>query len=42
MARYGGHRLTCLNKLMRAREWNVVILVCLAQRVALFGGVDSF
>ena len=37
MGTYGPHRLMFLNKLMGAREWNV--MVCLAQGVALFGGV---
>jgi hypothetical protein len=39
MARYGPHRLVCLNKPMRAREWNVMVCICLAQGVALLGGV---
>ena len=25
MAKYGPHRLMCLNKTMGAREWNVVV-----------------
>ena len=28
VARYGPHRLICLNKPMGAREWNVVVLIC--------------
>ena len=32
-------RLVCLNKSMGAREWNVVVGICLAQGVALLGGV---
>ena len=39
MARYSFHRLTCLNKPMGAREWNVMVCICLAQGVALLGGV---
>jgi hypothetical protein len=39
MARYGPHRLMCLNKPMGGREWNVVVGICLAQGVALLGGV---
>jgi hypothetical protein len=39
MGRYGPHRLMCLNKLMGAREWNVMACICSAQRVALLGGV---
>ena len=39
MARYGPHRLMCLNKPMGAREWNVMVCICSAQRVALLGGV---
>ena len=38
MARYGPHRLMCLNKPMGAREWNVMVCICLAQGVALLGG----
>ena len=33
------HRLMCLNKSMGAREWNVMVCICLAQGVALLGGV---
>jgi hypothetical protein len=33
------HGLMCLNKPMGAREWNVMVWICLAQRVALFGGL---
>jgi hypothetical protein len=39
MARYGPHRLMYLNKPMGAREWNVMVCICLAQEVSLFGGV---
>jgi hypothetical protein len=39
MARYSFHRLTCLNKPMGAREWNVMVCICLAQGVALLGSV---
>jgi hypothetical protein len=39
MFRYGAHRLMCLNKPMGAREWNIMVSICLAQGVALFGGV---
>jgi hypothetical protein len=39
MARYGTHRLMCLNKSMGAREWNVVAWICMVQGVALLGGV---
>jgi hypothetical protein len=38
MARYGPHRL-CLNKLMGAREWNVMAYICMAHGVALLGDV---
>ena len=31
VARYGPHRLICLNKPMGAREWNVMVCICLAQ-----------
>ena len=40
MFRYGPHRLMCLNKPMGSREWNVMVCICLAQGVALLGGVD--
>ena len=39
MFKYGPHRLMCLNKSMGAREWNVMVCICLAQGVALLGGV---
>jgi hypothetical protein len=39
MAWYGSNRLMCLNKPIGAREWNVMVCICLAQGVALFGGV---
>ena len=39
MFKYGPHRLMCLNKPMGAREWNVMVCICLAQGVALLGGV---
>ena len=37
--RYGPHRLICLNKSIGAREWNVMVCICLAQGVALLVGV---
>jgi hypothetical protein len=37
--RYGPHRLMCLIKPMGAREWNVMVCICLAKGVALLGGV---
>ena len=39
MARYGPHRPMCLNEPMGAREWNVLVCICLVQGVALLGGV---
>jgi hypothetical protein len=39
MFRYSSHRLICLNKSMGAREWNVVVCICSAKGVELFGGV---
>jgi hypothetical protein len=39
MFRYGPHRLICLNKPMVVREWNVMVCICLAQGVTIFGGV---
>ena len=36
---YGPHKLMCLNKPMGAREWNVMVCICLAQEVALIGGL---
>jgi hypothetical protein len=39
MGRYGPHRLMCLNKGKGAREWNVMVYICLAQGMALLGGV---
>jgi hypothetical protein len=39
MFRNGPHRLMCLNKPMVAREWNVLVCICLAQGVALLRGV---
>lgn len=30
MTTYDPHRLICFNKPMKAREWNVVVLICLA------------
>ena len=30
---------SCLNKSMGAREWNMMVYICLAQGVALLGGV---
>ena len=38
MFKYGPHRLMCLNKRMGTRVWNV-IWICLAQEIALLGGV---
>jgi hypothetical protein len=29
MVRYDSHRLMCLNKLVGARKWNVVVWICL-------------
>ena len=31
MASYGPHRCMCLNKPIGAREWNVMVCICLAQ-----------
>ena len=39
MFRYGPHRFICLNKPMGAREWNVMVCICLAQGVALLEGL---
>jgi hypothetical protein len=39
MARYGPHGVTCLNKPFGVREWKMIICLCLAQGVALLGGV---
>ena len=39
MFKYGPHRLMFLNKSMGTREWNVMVCICLAQGVALLGGV---
>jgi hypothetical protein len=39
MARYGSHKLVCLNKSMGAREWNVMVCICSDKGVTLFGGV---
>ena len=36
---FGPLRLKCMNKPMGAREWNVMVCICLAQGVALLGGV---
>jgi hypothetical protein len=33
------HRLTCLNKSMGAREWNVIVCIFFGQGVAPFGDV---
>jgi hypothetical protein len=33
------HRLMCLNKPMGAKEYNVMVCICLVQRVAMLGGV---
>ena len=37
--RYGPHRLLCLNKPVGARELNVMVYKCSAQKVTLLGGV---
>ena len=39
MAKYGRHRLMYVNKPMGAREWNVVVWICLAQGVAVLESV---
>ena len=39
MGRYGPHRLICLNKPKGAREWNVMVCMCLALGVALLEGM---
>jgi hypothetical protein len=39
MFRYDPHELMCLNKPMGAKEWNMIVGICLAQGVALLGGV---
>jgi hypothetical protein len=39
MARYGLHRLMCLNKPVGSREWNVMVCICLVQGVAPLGGI---
>jgi hypothetical protein len=39
MTRYGPQRLMYLNKSMGAMEWNVMVCICLAQGVAVLGGV---
>jgi hypothetical protein len=39
MAQYGFHRLMCVNKLMGVSELNVVVWICLAQEVAVLGGM---
>jgi hypothetical protein len=39
MHRYGPYRIMFLTKLMGAREWNVMVCICLVQGVALLGGV---
>jgi hypothetical protein len=39
MFRYCPHRLTCLDKPMGSRELNVMVCICLAQGLALLGGV---
>ena len=35
----GPHRFICLIKVMGAREWNVMVCICLAQEVELLEGV---
>jgi hypothetical protein len=42
MCRYGPHRLMCLNKSMGSREWNSMVYICLAQRVALLGSIPCW
>jgi hypothetical protein len=37
--RYGPHRLIYFKKPMGVREWNMMVCICLAQGVALLGGV---
>jgi hypothetical protein len=39
MFRYGSNRHICLNKLMGAVEWNVMVCIFLAQGVVLLEGV---
>jgi hypothetical protein len=39
MFRNGPHRLICLNKPRGAREWNVMVCICLTQGVALLEGM---
>ena len=39
MFRYGPYSVMCLNKPMEAREWNVIVCICSAQRVAGLEGV---
>ena len=39
MTRYDSLRLMCLNKPMGTREWNAMVCICLAQGVALLGGM---
>jgi hypothetical protein len=39
MVIYDPHRLMYLNKPMGSREWNAMVCICLAQGVALLGGV---
>ena len=39
MARYDPQRLMCLNKCMGAKEWNVMVCICLTHGVALLGGL---
>jgi hypothetical protein len=35
MFSYGSHRLTCVDKPMEAREWNVMVCICSAHGVAV-------
>ena len=39
MFKYGPHRLMFLNKSMGTREWNVMVCICSAQRVAVLEGM---
>ena len=39
MGRYGPHVLMCLKNPIGAREWNVMVCICLAQGMTLLGGV---
>ena len=39
MGKYGPDILMCLNNLIGAREWNVMVCMCLAQGVAQLADV---